>query len=173
MAKILVTYASKHGSTAEISEAIADEIRSQGHEVDCVTTDRASDVAGYDAVVLGSAVYMKRWRREARQFLSRERRVLADRPLWVFSSGPFGEEPDSAWSEPADVVRTIEKLGARDHVVFGGRLPLLPKNFIERSIARSTPSETSDLRDWEEIRRWAAQIAAELATAAAAPAEAR
>jgi menaquinone-dependent protoporphyrinogen oxidase len=162
MARVLVTYGSKHGSTAEIAGAIADEIRSHEHTVDCVEAGRASDVESYDGVVLGSAVYMKRWRREARRFLSRERRALAERPLWVFSSGPFGDDPDPAWSEPADVVKTVEKLGAREHVVFGGRLPLEPSNFIERSIAEKTPVETRDLRDWEEIRDWAEGIAVAL-----------
>lgn len=170
MARVLVTYASKHGSTAEIAEVIADEIRSSGHAVDCVETDQAREVASYDAVVVGSAVYMKRWRREARRFLSRERRVLADRPLWVFSSGPFGDDPDPAWSEPADVVKTVEKLNAREHVVFGGHLPVEPSNFIERAIADKTPMESRDLRDWEEIRSWARGVAAELAAAPAAQA---
>ena len=170
MARILVAYASKHGSTAEIAQAIADEIGSAGHDVDCVETKQVSDVANYDAVVVGSAVYMKRWRREARRFLSRERRALESRPLWVFSSGPFGEEPDPSWSEPGGVVRTVEKLNARDHVVFGGRLPLEPKNFVERAMTQNTPPETRDLRDWAEIRRWAAAIATELGARTSSPA---
>jgi menaquinone-dependent protoporphyrinogen oxidase len=170
VSRVLVTYGSKHGSTAEIAEAVAEAIRRGGHDVDCVEAGQARDVASYDAVVLGSAVYMKRWRREAKRLLSRERPVLADRPLWVFSSGPFGDDPDPAWSEPADVVKTVEKLGAREHVVFGGRLPLEPSNFIERAIADKTPVESRDLRDWDEIRRWAGGIAAQLAAAPAAQA---
>jgi menaquinone-dependent protoporphyrinogen oxidase len=162
VSRVLVTYASKHGSTAEIAEAVAGEIRARGHEADCVEAGDAREVSGYDAVVLGSAVYMKRWRREARRFLSHHRHELEERPLWIFSSGPVGDEPDAGWSEPPDVVKTVEKLGARAHVVFGGRVRADAGSFIERSMAQSAAPENRDLRDWDEIRAWAATIAKEL-----------
>ena len=86
----------------------------RGREVD--NLDR------YDAVVLGSAVYMRRWRREARRFLHHHARELAERPLWVFSSGPVGDpaKDNPAWLEPGRTIAEAERLGARDHVVFGG-----------------------------------------------------
>ena len=162
MARVLVAYASKHGATAEIAEAIADEIRRSGHDVDCVAAAEQPDVAAYDAVVLGSAVYMKRWRPEARRLLKRDRQALAERPLWAFSSGPFGEDSEDSCLVPPGVDRTLEKLGARGHVVFGGRVPADPQNFVERAIVKETPAEVSDLRDWDEIRRWAAAIAVDV-----------
>jgi len=83
-----VAYASKHGSTAEIAEAIGDELRAAGRTVDVRDAGEVTDLAGYDAVVLGSATYMRRWRREARRFLRHHASALADCPFWVFSSGP-------------------------------------------------------------------------------------
>jgi len=56
----------------------------------------------------------------------------------------------------------VEALGARDHVVFGGRVPLEPAGFVERSIADKTPPAQRDARDWQAIRAWAAGIAADL-----------
>ncbi len=166
MARILVAYATKHHSTAEIAEAIADELRARGHDSDCLDV-RAAHARGYDAVVLGSAVYMGRWRREARRFLSHERETLALVPFWVFSSGPVGEpkdvpDEDEKWLEPEAVMEQAEALNVREHVVFGGRLPRDPHGFIESSMARNTPEEFQDLRDWEQIRAWAAKIAAQL-----------
>jgi menaquinone-dependent protoporphyrinogen oxidase len=169
VSRVLVAYASKHGATAEIAEVIADELRRHGLSADCLRAQEVADVEPYDAVVLGSAIYMKRWRRTARRFFSRQRRAPADRPLWVFSSGPCGENPDPSWAEPARVVRRIERLGAREHVVFGGRLPLEPHNFIERSMAKNTAPEHRDLRDWDQIRAWAAKIADELQEEEATP----
>jgi menaquinone-dependent protoporphyrinogen oxidase len=164
VARVLVAYASKHGATLEIAEALAEELGNAGNEVDCLAADDVQGVAGYDAVVLGSAVYMKRWRRSARRLLSRETAALAERPLWVFSSGPCGANPDPSWSEPPRTIQRVERLGAREHVVFGGRLPLVPRSITERAMVQSTPAELRDLRDWDEIRAWARRIAAELDT---------
>ena len=87
--------------------------------------------------------------------------------MWLFSSGPVGEqEPDPAWIEPRVVLHAAEELGARDHVVFGGRVPADPHNFVERAMAHNTPDEVADRRDWDEIRMWAQAIVQELRSAA-------
>jgi menaquinone-dependent protoporphyrinogen oxidase len=157
MSRILVAYGSKHGSTAEIAEAIAATLREAGLEVDCVKAGDVHSLDGYGAVVLGSAVYMRRWRRAARRFLDRFAGDLRERPLWVFSSGPVGD-PDHInydWAEPPRTIERADRLGAREHVVFGGR-----------SESTRIPEEHRDLRDWDEIREWARRIAAEVAVVA-------
>ena len=63
MSRVLVAYGSRHGSTAEIAEAIAATLREAGLAVDCRKAGEVDSLDGYDAVVLGSAVYMRRWRR--------------------------------------------------------------------------------------------------------------
>jgi menaquinone-dependent protoporphyrinogen oxidase len=162
MTRVLVAHAGKHGSTAEIAQAIAEELSRQGIEAECRRAGEVKDLDGYDAVVLGSAVYMKRWQPEARKLLRKHADELAERPFWIFSSGPFGDHPDLAWSEPPRVVAKAEQLGARDHVIFGGRLPAEPSGFMERALVRDTPPDYTDLRDWHEIRAWATGIAAAL-----------
>ena len=159
--RVLVAYASKHGSTAEIAAAIAERLEAAGLDVKCREAEEArSALPGYDAVVLGSAVYMKRWMRPARLLLHSPK--LHGRPVWLFSSGPCGENPDPSWAEPRSVRSAAKRLEARDHVIFGGRLPLEPGNFMERAMVRDTPPEHRDLRDWDEIRGWADRIGAEL-----------
>jgi menaquinone-dependent protoporphyrinogen oxidase len=158
MTRILVAYGSKHGSTAEIAAAIAEALRDCGLETDCMQAGEVENVDRYDAIVLGSAVYMRRWRREARRFLHKHARALAERPLWVFSSGPVGDpaKDNPAWLEPGRTIAEAERLGARAHVVFGGV-----------SKASSIPAEFRDRRDWEEIRAWAKGIADALPVPAA------
>jgi menaquinone-dependent protoporphyrinogen oxidase len=163
--KVLVAYASKRGSTAEIAVAVAGTLRDAGFDVDCLESGEVIDVSPYDAVVLGSAVYMKRWRGEPKHFLRKHADQLAERPLWVFSSGPVGDPGQSGnpeWSEPPKIVKTIEGLGARDHVVFGGRLPVEPQGFMEKAMVKGVPAEFRDRRDWDEIRSWTERIASQL-----------
>jgi menaquinone-dependent protoporphyrinogen oxidase len=170
MTTVLVAHASKRGSTAEIAEAIAGSLREAGLDVDCRPVGEVGGLDSYDAVVLGSAVYMKRWQGDAKHFLRHHADELSQRPFWVFSSGPVGEPsktPARSWLEPPRIVERAQQLGVRDHVVFGGRVPAQPHGPIERAMAKNTPAQHSDLRDWDEIRSWSTQIASELAAPAA------
>jgi menaquinone-dependent protoporphyrinogen oxidase len=164
---VLVAYASKRGSTAEIAETIAATLRREGLGV-CL--ERAEDVQSldrYDAVVLGSAVYMKRWRGDARHFLKKHRKALKQMPFWVFSSGPVGDPSNDnpEWTEPPKIVEKVEELGGREHVVFGGCLPAEPQGLMEGTMVEGTPKEFRDRRDWATIRAWASQIAVALVAA--------
>jgi menaquinone-dependent protoporphyrinogen oxidase len=162
--RVLVACASKHGSTEEIADAIAVTLRNSGIEVDLADAGDVASLVGYDGVVLGSAVYMKRWLRDARHFLKRHDGELAHVPFWVFSSGPAGEpaEDRPEWSEPARVVDRVERLGARGHVVFGARLPKEPHGPVEKAMVENTPPRFRDRRDWDEIMAWSTAVAAEL-----------
>ena len=165
MGHVLVAYASKRGSTAEIADAVADALRESGLAVECKSVEDVGSLAGFDAVVLGSAIYMKRWRGEAKHFLRQHREELSRLPFWVFSSGPVGDPeqtPDPAWFEPPRVIGQTAQLGVRGHVAFGGRVPAEPHGPIERSMVKNTPERYRDRRDWEEIRAWAGRIASEL-----------
>lgn len=147
MQRVLVIYASKHGSTREIAEAIADELGQAGLEAEAIGA-RDVEALDCDAVILGSAVHMGRWRREAGPILRTFGETLEEMPFWVFSSGPVGDpasEDDDAerWIEPQHTVAEALRLNARDHAVFRG------------SIAEPA-------RDWEQIRSWARGIALEL-----------
>lgn len=165
--KVLVAYASKMGSTAEIAEAVAKTLREEGLEVACESVDDVSELDPFDAVVIGSAVYAKRWRGDAKHFLRKHRKALASMPFWVFSSGPVGDpaDDDPEWMEPAKIVAKVEELGGRGHVVFGGSVPAEPEGFVAKSMAKNIPPEFRDRRDWDEIGAWARSVAAELAPA--------
>jgi menaquinone-dependent protoporphyrinogen oxidase len=165
MPVVLVAYASKRGSTAEIAEAIAAELGQAGLEVDCRAVRDIGGLDRCDAVVLGSAVYVKRWQGDAKHFLRKHADELSELPFWVFSSGPVGDPsktPNPSWLEPPRIIDRAEQLGVRDHVVFGGRTPAEPQGRLERSMVENTEPEYRDRRDWDAIRSWAQQIAAEL-----------
>src|SRR5829696_7658902 len=91
LGRVLVAYSSKMGSTAEIAEAIGDELRKSGAEVDVSDARTAFPPLEYDAVVLGSGVYAGRWLKPARRYLKQNRRQLAGRPTWLFRAGRSAE----------------------------------------------------------------------------------
>lgn len=164
--RILVTYATKHGATAEIAEKIGGVLRQDGFEVDVRPVERVSDASPYDAVVLGSAVYIGRWRREAAAFLKQHEEILAERAVWIFSSGPTGrEDPVAAmdgWRFPEKLRPIVERIEPRDVVVFHGILDPERLNFIERAMIDKVGAPVGDFRDWDAIASWARGIAATL-----------
>ncbi|MDX1689002.1 MAG: flavodoxin domain-containing protein [Candidatus Promineifilaceae bacterium] len=180
--KILIAVASKHGSTREIAEAIGEELRAADHQTDLwdlVEGERAAvdsvvamgaggsegdvyDVASYDAVVAGSAIYMGRWMAEAREFVAEHAEQLQAVPVWLFSSGPLGEEYPEGMGVPEHLDDLLAQTEARDHMVFVGRLDKSQLNLAERLAVRMVKAPEGDYRDWDAIRDWARGIAAEV-----------
>jgi|tagenome__1003787_1003787.scaffolds.fasta_scaffold20850101_3 menaquinone-dependent protoporphyrinogen oxidase len=155
MHPILVAYGSKNGATAQIAERIAAVLRSHDLPVDLRPAAAAGPPERYHAIVLGSAVYMRRWRADARHLLRRVEHTREAPPMWLFSSGPFGDMPAEA-----DKLVPRHLRAAPSHVLFGGRVSLQPKNMVERAMLRNTPEDKRDARDWDAIEAWAAEIAA-------------
>jgi menaquinone-dependent protoporphyrinogen oxidase len=161
--RILVAVASRHGATREIAERIAIVLRDQvGEEPDGSVHVRdaaeVQDVAGYDAYVIGSAVYMGRWLDAARDFVERHADAFAGRPTWIFSSGPIGEPPKPV-EESVDATEIAARTRARDHRVFAGRLDRSGLGFAERAVAAALRAPYGDFRDWNGIEAWGRAIA--------------
>ena len=76
---ILVTYASKYGATQEIAERIGEVLRQAGLQVDILPVASIRNLAAYEAVILGSAIYVGKWHKEAETFLRTNEKVLAER----------------------------------------------------------------------------------------------
>jgi menaquinone-dependent protoporphyrinogen oxidase len=157
--QVLVAYASKSGATAGIAEAIGAELRAHKHAVDVLDVGRVDDLAPYDVVVLGSALYLGRWRREAVRFLRRNVDELRTRQVWLFHSGPVGPDKDQDQAMPSAVRHLAHEIGATPAVTFPGRLePDTARGFLARRLAGGTLG--GDARDWDKIRAWAADISA-------------
>jgi menaquinone-dependent protoporphyrinogen oxidase len=162
---VLVAYATRYGSTQEVAEAIAETLREQGLGVEVQPVREVRTLEGYGAVVLGAALYMYRWHKDARRFLSRHRKTLSELPVAIFALGPVksprdeeewrgsqdqldGELAKHPWLKPV----AVEILGGK----FDPALLRFPMNLF----AGSEPA--SDSRDWEAIRAWASELAAKL-----------
>jgi menaquinone-dependent protoporphyrinogen oxidase len=159
--RILVAYASRMGTTAEIASDIARTLREEGFEVDLLPVGGVRDLTPYRAVVLGSAVYATRWRKDAVRFLTRFRGPLTGRPVWIFQSGPLDDSADrKEYPLPGKVRRLADRIVVRGTVTFGGAIvPERADGFITRSMADKQPG---DWRNPERILAWAREVAERL-----------
>jgi menaquinone-dependent protoporphyrinogen oxidase len=162
-AQVLVAYATKYGATAEIAEKIGQVLRQAGLRTDVLPADRISDLTPYKAVVLGSAVYIGRWRKEAVKFLKANETVLAGKLVWLFSSGPTGEgdpvELTNGWHFPKALQPIADRIAPHDTAVFHGAVDVNKLNFIEKWMLKNVKAPLGDYRDWEAITAWATAIA--------------
>lgn len=165
---VFVVYESRYGSTKGIAEFIAGRLRECGLDAEARSVDANPDPAAFDAVVLGSAVYLGRWMQGAVEYAERHRASLASRPVWLVSSGPLTlrdgvtvDDPDGVSQEIATLRETI---CPRGHRVFFGALDPGKLGFAKRAMrhlpaARAVLPE-GDFRDWDAIGAWADGIAA-------------
>lgn len=162
--RVLVAYATKYGATAGIAERIGEVLRGAGLEADVMPAGQVSDLSPYAAVVLGSAVYAGSWRKEAATFLQTNERALAERRVWLFSSGPTGTGDPVAlmngWRFPSALQPLADRIRPRDIAFFHGAIDPQRLNLAEKLLVKGIKAPVGDYRDWNAITAWAAGIAA-------------
>lgn len=156
--RILVSAGSKHGSTTEIAERIAFVLTERGHDVELLPPDAVTDLSGYEAVVLGSAVYAGHWVASAKDLAQRIAELSPHPETWIFSSGPLGDPPKPE-EEPVDVAPILEATSAREHRLFSGKIDKTKLSFGEKAIVVAVRAPEGDFREWNEIESWATDIA--------------
>ena len=172
--KILVAYSSRTGFTKGIAGFIAERLSGHGLEVDLSEVGARVSLERYDGFVVGSAVYMGHWTKEAKKFLSDNRSLIGARPTWLFSSGPVGTSRTDAKgrdllevSGPKEIEELRKVARPRDHRVFFGGLDGAKMTgatgFMYHLVTKSKAARESmpegDFRDWKEIGGWADGIA--------------
>ena len=155
MSRVLVAYASRHGSTEEVAVSVAQQLHAAGHRVGLLAVNRVETLAAYDAVVLGGALYTGRWHRDAHRFVRRFRRQLAAKPFATFAIGPRTCEPSAIAASREQLDAELARLHVLpDHVaVFGGAIDPRKLRFPFNRMA------ACDARDWNAINAWASRVA--------------
>ena len=161
--RVLVTWGSKLGGTEEIARAIGEVLEANGLDVVAQPASHVPNAEGYDAAIVGGALYANRWHRDAYRFVTRNIAGLQRIPVWLFSSGPLDDAAErSTIPPPRQVSVLMERIGARGYATFGGRLAADAKGFPAAALARS---HSGDWRNPNRIRAWAAQLAHDLPNA--------
>jgi len=154
MNTVLVAYATKRGSTREVAADVARVIRQSGVEVEIRPAREVKSLDRYQGVVLGGALYMGRWHKDARKLLKRYRAELASLPLAVFAMGPKSSEPEALEGAGAELARALDDVPdvhPFSTAVFGGVFSFRKKHTI-------------DARDWKAIGNWADEVVRGLST---------
>jgi len=156
---LLVAYATKHGSTGEVAEAIAEELKGLGLEVELRELRKVRSLDGYGAVVIGAPLYMGRWQKDARKFVKRHGKELEELPVAVFALGPLKltEEDVASSREQLDhALALAPELRPATVEVFGGAVDPTKLRFPFSKM------EAGDARDWDAILAWARSLPGEL-----------
>ena len=164
--RVLIGYGSRFGSTKAIAMRIADTVRARGGDVDVCAVDDVTDCNPYDAVVLGSGVYDGSWTAEATNLVRRESGVLAQKPVWLFSVGSFGDRHPVIGGlikkEPKEIEEFERAVHPREYRVFAGVIDLDHWPGWGRLLFKAFGGRAGDNRDWPEIDSWAAHISDQL-----------
>jgi menaquinone-dependent protoporphyrinogen oxidase len=176
---LLVAYASDHGSTQGVAERLACRLRIRGIEAQARSVTAVESVAGYDGVVLGSAVHGGSWLAEATWFADRNAADLRRRPTWLFSVSTVGDE-ESMYPrrvakrlrrEPTGLPALRDTLRCRGHRSFAGAIARSDWPSIGRLFFRAVGGRYGDHRTWPPIDAWADAIAEQLSASPAVGAE--
>ncbi len=161
-ARILVAYASRHGSTAEIAQAVGKELISGGHSVVVGDMKTVSSLEGYNAVVIGAPLYMGRIVGDVRKFVGRHREQLVKIPVAAFAVGISPVSKDTKQVEEAmkALHASIAPLQRVTATIFAGRLDPKKLSFIERKMTEFVKAPVGDFRDWDVISAWAKELPA-------------
>jgi menaquinone-dependent protoporphyrinogen oxidase len=165
--RILVAYATRYGSTAEVAEAIGDELRKAGVAVDVRPVTEVSDLSPYSAAIIGSPIYMGKWLPEPQVFIERHQQHLRSIPVAYFAVGLKIEEgsPEILRKAEAsmDQVRMLVK--PVEIGLFAGRLESGRLSITDRSIIKLIRAKTGDFRNWEAVRAWGQAVLPKIAPA--------
>lgn len=155
--KILVAYASKAGSTAEIAAAVGQTLSASGVSVDVLPVQKVSGLQDYSAVVLGSAVRMGQWLSEATKWVEANQAALQSLPVAAFSVHllNLGKDETSRAAREAYTAPLHQLISPCAETFFAGKMDLSKLSFFDRTLSKMMKAQDSDLRDWNAVHTWA------------------
>lgn len=158
--RILITYATRAGSTIGVADAIGAELRRLGLDVDIQPVTANPTLGAYDAVLLGSAIRMANWLPEMVEFIKTNQPALQSRPVALFTVHILntGADETSRAARLAYLNTVRPLLKPVDEVFFAGRVDLKTLSFVDRLMVKMVKSPIGDFRDWDGIRAWSSAI---------------
>jgi menaquinone-dependent protoporphyrinogen oxidase len=164
--KILVTYATKYGSTQEVAESIAAILKEKYLAVDIIPSHDVKRLDDYQAVVIGTPLYAGAMISDTSKFLTRFQTTLENIPSALFVLGPLDSSPQELQGVQVQLDVNMKKFPWFKPTavkIFVGALDLKKLRFPDSLIklyrsSKEKPMLSSDKRDWKAIQAWAASL---------------
>ncbi len=158
--KILVTYATRTGSTAEVAVAIAERQCSGGLAADARSVAVVTSLDGYCAVILGSAIHFATWLPEIVDFARAHTAELGARPVALFTMHMLAlEDTPAAAAQRATYTAKVRKvLTPASEAFFAGQIDPARLSLVDRLLVQMVGAPKGDLRDWPKIATWAESL---------------
>lgn len=170
MPPVLVTWATRYGSTEEVAHIIADDLLKQRFAVNALPMTEVKSLERYQAVVMGFALYIGRMHKDARHFLSSHQKELIHLPVALFVLGPVNADEKEFVTARSQLQKELAKLPWLSPIaqeVFGGRLDPKKFSFPLTLIPAMRNLPASDARNWDAIHAWAGHLPAAIQPAMA------
>ena len=155
--RALVVYATRAGSTGEVAQVISERLCAMGFDAEVQPVESVGSLAGFEAVVLGSAVRYGAWLPEMTKFIASRRSELAQLPSAVFTvhMQALGDDAASQATRAGFTKAVGAVITPRDEVFFAGKIDPARLSFFERMAVKLVKAPVGDKRDWDRIRQWA------------------
>ncbi|MFA5396142.1 MAG: hypothetical protein GX097_07400 [Methanomicrobiales archaeon] len=159
--RVLIAYATKYGTTKKIAEEIQGVLTDKGIESDLINVMETGKMGTYDAVILGSPVYMGKMLVEAREFCKYFRHNMTDTWLAIFVNGISCCTPGNVDTAPlfAAIDEMHEYVRPDMKAAFSGAFNPTGLSETDAQIAGMVRPPVGDFRDHEAIRDWAEDLA--------------
>jgi menaquinone-dependent protoporphyrinogen oxidase len=169
--RILVAYATAHGSTREVAQFMGRVLSTYNAEVTVANVVDIKSVEGYDVFVLGTPIHASLWLQAMCTFFDRFHDSLANKPMyfWVTCIRALEEDGKKHALQYYFDYKLLEDYQVRECTVFTGKLDtreitrqeqwFLAANY-DGKIMPGTIHQ--DYRDWKAIAAWTNNIALEL-----------
>jgi len=156
--RVLVIYASSRGGTEGLAHMVAEGFVGHGIDTDIGAANAVDEIEGYDAIVVGGALYNNKWHEDATWFVERHLDTLRAKNVWFFSSGPLDTSASAGALAPVAQVQALaRRTDIRGHMTFGGVLEPKSTGFFSSLLSWGKPG---DYRDPHQVTEWVDRLAA-------------
>ncbi len=177
----LIAFGTRYGATAGTAQEIAKILTQNGHTVKVANLkeEKIKEIAPYELIVVGTGVQMGRWTGEVEDFLKKHEQELAQKKMALFVSTMKtvsereGKIADLENARKFDIENKLPKYNFQPVSVgfFGGVLNYNKMNFFFKKTLGSVREQlvkdgfqevepgVYELRNWDEIRGWAKELA--------------